>query len=484
MFSIMVCGSLLLSATPVLNIGSHLELMVDYYLIETLKNTDLRLQTPQPGENVFQFNKPWEGRFCGYTTVFKAKGKYHMYYRGLPHAGQDCSASETTCYAESKDGIHWSRPSLGIYEVAGTRDNNVVLANMPPFSHNFAPFYDVRPGVSPEERYKALAGTGKSGLHAFVSPDGLHWKKVGDKPVITEGAFDSHNVAFWSEKEGCYLCYFRVFDRINGKGVRSVARTTSPDFIHWTPPVEMEYGDTPRENLYTNETHPYFREPGIYISIAARFMPGRRVVSPEMMKALGGNVKYSGDCSDAILMTSRGGNHYDRTFMEGFLRPGIGYENWTSRTNYPAYGLVAIDDHEMAFYVNRNYGQDSAYLQRMILRTDGFAALHAPYAGGEMITKPFIFTGNQLVLNYSTSAAGSIWVEILGQDGKPVEGYTLADSDEIIGDEIARVVTWRGHHSDVSSLAGKPVRLHFKMKDADIFSLKFEQKQARNDEKS
>lgn len=63
----------------------------------------------------------------------------------------------------------------------------------------------------------------------------------------------------------------------------------------------------PREHLYTNQTTPYPRAPQLYVSLAARFMPGRRVVSEEVAKSLGVEGSYSGDCSDSVLMTSRGG---------------------------------------------------------------------------------------------------------------------------------------------------------------------------------
>jgi len=96
-----------------------------------------------------------------------------------------------------------------LFEVQGTRDNNVVLAGQPPFSHNFAPFLDTRPGLPGEQRYKALAGTSEKGLFGFVSADGLHWRKLGEAPLVTKGAFDSQNVAFWSDAEQCYALYLR-----------------------------------------------------------------------------------------------------------------------------------------------------------------------------------------------------------------------------------------------------------------------------------
>jgi len=106
------------------------------------------------------------------------------------------------------------------------------------------------------------------------------------------------------------------------------------------------------------------------------------------------------------------------------------------------------------------------------LRTDGFVSVNAPYRGGELITKPFTFTGSELEINFVTSAAGGVRVEIQDTDGKAIPGYALADCPEMIGDEIGRVVAWSGG-SDVSKLAGRVVRLRFELKDADLYSLRF-----------
>ena len=146
--------------------------------------------------------------------------------------------NEVTCYAESDDGVHWTKPNLGCTRSRGSQDNNVLLAGESPSSHNFTPFLDKNPGRSPEQRYKALAGTENPGLVAYASSDGIHFKKIQKDAVITKGAFDSQNVSFWSESEGCYVAYYRTLD----DGVRSVSRATSDDFVHWTDPVAMTYG--------------------------------------------------------------------------------------------------------------------------------------------------------------------------------------------------------------------------------------------------
>ena len=458
------------AATPIA-IESRLEPFLDTYLIGSQANTALRLQTPRPAETVIKFDDHWEGRYCAYVTVFKDGDRYRMYYRGNPLAGKDGSDWEVTCYAESADGISFTKPELGLHEYEGSKANNIIIANQAPFSHNFAPFKDPRPGVPEAELYKAIAGTSETGLHAFYSADGIHWTKQ-DKALITEGAFDSQNVAFWSESEGQYVCYFRTWHQGGFKGFRSVSRSTSPDFVNWSAPEAMDFGHTPLEHLYTNQTFPYYRAPHIYVAIAARFMPERRVVSEAQAAAFGVEAQYSGDCSDSVLMTSRGGNVYDRTFMDGFLKPGIGLENWTSRTNYPAWGIVPTGDREMSLYVQTNYGQPAAALQRYALRPDGFVAVEAPYAGGEMTTKTLTFTGTSLYLNYATSAAGSIRVELLDGDGVVIPGFEADKSFEIIGNQVERAVEWNGS-ADISKLAGTPVRVRFVMKDADLYAIQF-----------
>jgi hypothetical protein len=201
-------------------------------------------------------------------------------------------------------------------------------------------------------------------------------------------------------------------------------------------------------------------------------MPGRKVLTDEQAAAIHVHANYFGDCSDGVLMTTRGGDRYDRTFMEGFVRPGIGPENWVSRTNYPALNVVPTGANEMSFYVNQSYGQPTAHLRRYSLRTDGFASVNAPYSGGELITRPLTFSGRELSVNFATSAAGGIQVEIQDLAGAPVPGYTLTDALELIGNETDRVVRWKSD-SDVSALAGRPVRLRFVMKDADLYAIQF-----------
>lgn len=454
-------------------LGSRLEWFADGEIVERLAGSaSLRLHEPHPVGTVLRFDRPWEGAFSGYVTVLQDGDRMRLYYRGLPVAGRDGSPDEVTCYAESADGLRWEKPDLGLFEVRGTRSNNVVLAGQAPFSHNFAPFLDRRPGVPAEEKYKALAGTSETGLHAFVSGDGLRWRRWREDPLLRDGAFDSQNVGFWSEAEGCYVVYFRTWTQGGFNGYRTISRSTSKDFATWTTPVAMTFGDAPLEHLYTSQTHPYFRAPHLYVATPMRFMPGRRVLTPAQALSLGVAKDYASDTAEAVFMTSRGGNRYRRLFLEGFIRPGPDLGNWASRAGLTALGIVPTGVGEMSLYKQAHYAQPSCELVRFVLRTDGFVSVRAGFGGGEMVTRALRFRGKALWINLSTGAAGGVRVEIQDEGGVPLPGFALADAVEQVGDEIGRRVEWRGGW-DLSALAGRVVRLRMVLKDADLYAFQF-----------
>jgi hypothetical protein len=462
------------------DIASRLELFVDRHLIDTLSGARLHLHPPTPANVALRHDAPWEGRYTIYSTVIRDGDLWRLYYRGWPDVGAHARA--VTCCAEGHDGVTFTRPDYGLFDFNGSRHNNIILGasggGEDYAAHNFCPMLDSRPGVPESERYKAIAGTYQSGVFAYASADGVRWRRMADTPVVTHPsfAFDSQNVPFWSEAEGRYLLYYRTFLKTSSAekhGVRWISRRTSEDFLHWSEPVQMETPGAPIEHFYTNQTHPYFRAPHIYVALAARFWPNRRALSEAEGRTLDILPKYLNDVSDAVLMTTRAGtDRYERAFLESFIRPGPGLGNWVSRTNYPALGLLPTAPGAMSLYVTREYTLTTNYTQRYTLRTDGFASVRAGYGGGEMLTHPLRFTGSRLLLNCATSAAGALRVELQDDAGRPLPGYTLADCPEILGDHIERAVLWSGGES-VAPLAGRPVRLRFVMKDADLFSLRF-----------
>lgn len=480
-----------IAAEP-LAIGSRRELFVDDYLIDSMKHAHRVLHKPTPREVVLKHHEPWEGSGSGYHSVFRDGDKYRMYYKAwhIPIKNNKVAQPHPlyTCYAESSDGIHWTKPKLGLYEFGGSKQNNIVLASRK-FGAAFADaghiamFKDDNPNCSAEARYKAIVRSkGAKGLLAFKSADGFHWSPLVEKPVITFGAFDSQNLAFWDPTAKLYRAYWRYFT--NGR--RDILTATSPDFIHWTKPVPLSYPGAAKEHLYTNQIKPYHRAPHLLIGFPTRYTDRGWAESTKQLPELkhrelraSASRRYGTAITEGLLMTSRDGKTFHR-FAEAFLPPGPERKDtWNYGHQYIAWHLVETKSalagapNELSLYASESYwtGKGSI-VRRYTLRLDGFASIRAPMKGGELVTKPLTFAGKSLELNFASSAAGGIRVELQDATGKPIPGYTLTDCAPIFGDTLARKVTWK-NGTDVSRLAGKAVRLRFEIKDANLYSLRF-----------
>ncbi len=432
-------------------IDDRLELFVDSFLVDAMVgDAERRLHHPCPREVVLNLDRPWEGETSAYFTVVTDGDRIMMYYRGSSE-----ESGQVTCVAESTDGVHFTRPELDIVQYEG-QPTNIVWQGRG--AHNLTPFRDPRPDVPDDQRFKALGYSHHgSGLAAYVSPDGYHWRDLTGEPVITKGAFDSQNVAFWDPSRGLYV----DFHRSGRDGVRDIMTATSRDFINWTEPVFVEYADDRKQHMYTNGIRPYFRAPHIYIGLPARFVPSRTKIPEHGTPGI----------SDALLMSSRDGYRFER-WNEAFIRPGPEPEVWTDRNNYPALGMVQTSPEEISLYWTEHYRHPTMRLRRGTIRTDGFVSLHSGGEVGEVLTRPLVFTGDQLVVNYQTSAIGWLRFELCEEDGSPIDGFSLVESEQLFGNEIAHTVMWAGD-PDVSELAGRPVRLRVRMQDADLYSIRF-----------
>ena len=161
---------------------------------------------------------------------------------------------------------------------------------------------------------------------------------------------------FWSAREEQYLIYTRCRTSPNRSvGRRSIGRLTSPDFLNWSRLEPMSFGDDgiiPENHLYINKTQPYYRAPHIYLAFPARLMEGRQSLTDqqarEAAREAGIPEERWKDCSETVLMTTRGGTRYDTTFREGFIRPGPGALHWKTRTNYALQGVVPTGEEEMS----------------------------------------------------------------------------------------------------------------------------------------
>ena len=481
---------------PVTAIGDRLELMLDNALIDSMSgDARLMLHHPVPREIVFRTDAPWEGNASSYQSVFRDGDICRMYYRGghYKDGGKPAEVREphpwVLCYAESKDGLTWHRPKLGIREWEGSTANNIVLdtAMMAAFQGcpaHTSVFVDKNPDCPADQRIKIIAfGAKPRGLYVLGSPDGLHFRVLSDQPIQTIGAFDSQNLVFWDSVRGEYRMYHRGFRG----SVRDVYTATSKDILHFPEPQWLDYPDSPTMALYTNQIQPYFRAPHIFVGFPKRYcdrgwsgpmldLPGREV---RLVRAKHSR-RYGTTITDAVFMSSRDGRHFKR-WAEAFLRPGPKRSgSWVYGDNFIFWGMLqtrsiygdAPDD--LSFYVVEGYWEGAfTSFRRYTLRTDGFVSAHAPYAGGDVVTKPLAFTGGNLSLNLSTSAFGSLQVEIQDLNGVPIDGYTLEECPPIFCDRLDYTVRWRYAGGDVRPLAGKPVRLRFHLRDADLYAFRF-----------
>ena len=449
-----------------IEIGDARQLFVDDLLIHSLDSARLKMHEPVHRENVLHLDRPWEGPISWCPVVLKEGDRYRMWYRARYDGGP--GRESFTCYAESDDGIRWTRPSLRLVAFEGSRENNICIAT--PDANNVAVFRDERSGVPDGQRYKAVGrwGGGRpSRLYGLVSPDGIRWEMAGSGPLMVapeeDPQFDSPVGAFWDAARERYVVYARGWHPPGGGGIRAIRRSTSTDFVHWEPWRYIAINDesTWHHHLYTNSAHPYYRAP-YCLMFPKRFIPDRKF-----------HADWSHDGqSDVVFMAGRDGLHFRQLFQDAFLRPGPDPKNWHERSIFIGSHVVQTAPGEMSMYSVQNYRTEDIHIRRLTLREDGFVSVNAPFEGGTLITRPFTFKGRELELNYATGGAGSLRVEIQDPNGKALPGYAIRDCDEIFGDEIARVVRWNGRPG-IDVPADTPIRLRFVLHDADLYSFRF-----------
>jgi hypothetical protein len=518
-----ICAALLWVAlaraeTP-LAIGDKRQVFIDGRFIKQSHGVELAVHKPyKTGQIVIACEHPWEQSLGQYHSVLKDGNTYHMWYTVYGGADGNAVPVRSIAYARSNDGIRWEKPDLGLVEIYGTRKNNIVLGHgfggIKGATHGCMVFLD--PHAAPDEKFRLVSnpeGLGKS-LQIFSSGDGIHWKLTGrdiTKFRSERHHLDSQNVIFWDDRISKYVAYVRRNLRPAGSQGRSVARAESADLSHFADvedcPVVLGFDDEDPQyydpvnkakiqvsDFYTNGTIKYpWAQDAYYMFPSQYFHYGT------FLKDFQKGQPVNAGSLDVRFAASRDGVHWRRYDRRAFV--GLGMEGeWDCRSIYMAYGVVpGRNESEMFMYYcgsNTLHGWDrddqhrqrnkrilrrvggapetEMYgISRLVIRRDGFVSVRAAYTGGEFSTPVLTFEGDELALNVDTSAVGQVQVEILDENGKPVSGYTLQDCDQIYtANEINRVVKWNGN-AGVSDLAGKPVRLRFVMRDADLYALQF-----------
>ena len=353
-------------------LGSRCELFVDPYLIDTLTDAHQHLHEPVRKETVFRVQEPLENACTGCFNLVQVDGKILVYYRGYHPTGKHedlpdgWAETQTANLLVSDDGIHFERPSLGLVDVEGSKDNNLIIRGSQ--AHNFCVFLDGNPSVPPEQRYKAIGGEGMNRLFGFSSSDGLVWKSIHDGPLDITGAFDSVNVPFWDDYEGCYRIFSRYFELDEaGERIRAIQSCKSDDFI------QLDHTRTSR----VRRRCPY------------------RTFLHQRHHALSGGGAYPGVLSHAIRAgTEEGYGRHGLPGRRGLRRDIHGEQGrrplgpyvygslaaprtGTAQLDPPqpdaAVGLFPTAPDEWSLYVAEHYGWDTNGVRRVTVRPHGFA---------------------------------------------------------------------------------------------------------------
>ncbi len=471
----------------VLQLAGKREVFWDDYLVDAEKTTALhRVHQPVEQETVLAHDVPWEGNKSDFHNIIvEPDGLLRMYYLGwsidLPKEGDASISPISLCYAESRDGVHWTRPELDICTWDNGEKTNILIDGRAQTYalDGFRAIRDDNPACPPHERYKGVMKVGAE-LWCFVSADGIHFEKGWF--MTDKGWFDTLNNPIWDPVLGVYHCYIRNFHGSDDleKAVRDIRYMWSKDFHEWSDPVPLDFMGGEDYPLYTNGVMIYERAPQLFVGFPLRYIDRydwidnyNRLCGVEARKIRCRMApRYGTAVTDCVFMCSRDGKTWNR-YDEAFMPPGPeNPDNWLYGDGYVALGLVETParhgaETEFSFYsvINEWNMERPAQVVRYTLRKDGFVSLNAPYAGATVVTRPFTFGGQGLSLNFSTSARGCLFVTLTAEDG------TVARSGELFGNSCDRIVDF---DCDLSALAGKPVVMEIRMRDADLYSVKFD----------
>lgn len=482
----------------------------DYNINKSLTTAETVMHRPRMEDIVFTFDAPWEGDGCNYFEVVEPEKagikdckKYRFYYgawKMYDAEKKNHVINSYLCILESDDGIHWERPDLGLCEYEGSTHNNIIRASVDDevgSLDNFTVFIDGNPDCPKEEIFKATAGGDNKlpdgrrepKLFCYTSPDGLHWKKgwlISDK-----NKYDSQNVAFWDEEKKEYKLYVRDFhgyvgDWVGNGGIRDIRVQTSKDCKEWTDAELLDFKGSEDIPLYTNAVRKYERADGVYVGFPSRYME-RLEWEPNYDELAGADwrkvrtaisPRYGLAITDCALMISRDGHRWDR-FDEAWITPGIERKwNWVYGDCYPSVGFIETESmlefapSEYSIYCSeKHWSNEPAKLRRYTFRKDGFVSRHSSYKGGKVVTMPFLFEGDTLKVNFSTSARGYIRVKAFAKNLLDGHRYDVLTSYEIFGDSLDRTVVF---DRSLAEFAGRETFLEFEMKEADLYSMVIE----------
>ncbi|MBV7329317.1 hypothetical protein KFU94_13915 [Chloroflexi bacterium TSY] len=270
-----------MTSAPI-NVDSQRQLFIDDLWFDRQENIKLTMHRPEAREIALQADRPWEERGVHCFCVLQDGDRFRMWYRGAEGALDGERPDRTwQCYAESNDGITWEKPTLGLVERAGSRDNNILFPSES-LGRNASVILD--PNAPVNERYKMVTRDDGhlNALYGYVSADGYQWQPVAANPVLTEGPFDSPNTLVWDDERKRYVIFMRGKDEsVTGAffgGRRAIRRSESVDFQQWTPPemlIAADNEDPSNMHFYTNAAVKYNRAERAWFMFPMCFYPDR-----------------------------------------------------------------------------------------------------------------------------------------------------------------------------------------------------------------
>ena len=444
------------------------QLFVDDYLIASTSNVKRTVHqvTKYAGNPIFANHVPWEGKGPAFQIVLRDEksGKFRMWYAGaiVYELPSGLRGVYPTLYAESDDGITWTRPKLGLHNFNGSKANNIVI----PAGNLFGLHIDENE-PNPKRRYKGIVAhrpnyVPREGYFLYTSPDGIHWTREIEEPLaislqgytLPQSGIGDTSIFRWDRHLKKYIgdVKFVLPGKMRCRGIME-----SDDLIHWTRPRMTVYPDS----LDDSDSQIYSQNSFCYESMWLGFL---RVMHTERTKAH--------KQTTVELTASRDGRHWSRVGNREEIIP-LGTEaEWDTDYHDPFWGPVTVGDELWIYY-------RSAKLRRNLprrwdmglakIRKDGFVSLDAGKSVGLVTTRPLSFAGKHLFLNAEVDNGGSIKVALLSSDGKSISGYTFEDAQPVTHDATKLPVTW-SKKSAYKLPPGEHVRLRFQLQNAKLYS--------------
>jgi hypothetical protein len=462
-------------------IDSRRQLFVDDYLIASMKGLTREFHQPvkHPQNPLLRADRPWEkvgGReMVGLGVVLrdKSKGTFRMWYR---------TGKSRVLYAESRNGVDWEKPDLGLVEQAGERHNNILI------DKGYAiGLIEDQQAPEPQDRYRAIVyhkppTVSEAGFYLYRSPDGLHWTGDFSRPILTSApnpqlydtvGIGDTSIVRYDPVLARYICDAKInismpwdtlkrlsFVPDDENRIRSRGMMESDDLMHWTP-ARMTFFPDDRD---LPDTHMYGHIGFVYESMWLGMLRVHHLQRTGWKQV------------EIELSYSRDGRHWSRPARREPFIPLGEADSWDPDYSDPAHNGPLLVGDELWFYYSgsRSDARDKkAYYTTCVglakLRRDGFVSLNAGPEPGEVVTRPLTCSGRTLWVNAEIRDGGWVRAGVLSEKSQPVSQYKLEDSVPLTKSTTRGRLSWRNKEL-VEFAKDDHARLVFRLNGAKLYS--------------